>query len=513
MDPDAAPPLVARQITNTPPVRHRSPRAMILGPLAIGVLAIAGWSFGDRLFGLASSPAAPVATPALHPPGSEASAWRALDRNDPLALQHFLATFPNGSFRKAAEGALTLLQSEAWAKIEQSQDVATKLQGLDSFTIRFASGPNTPPGLIEDIARARNDASSLSQAVEQALAMQGFDPGNVDGVISPQTIAAIQRYQKAMSLAVEGKVTPALLSQLEATTNQAAELQQPANGAAPQPIGAISPTAQPNRSAERDPIPSLGPEPAFKDCFVCPQMTLLPLGQGMIGDIGGFGEPDERPVRTIEFKLAVAIGAFEVTNDEWEACENEGGCARLPRAQVAALGTAPVSGVSWRDAKQFAAWLSRKTNKRYRLPSEAEWEYAARAGSVSAYASGDTPENLCAYANHADADAPYQWRNQACRDGFPKSAAPVGSFQPNGFGLYDLAGNVWEWVEDCWHPTYAGAPADASAWTSACVGQDRVLRGGSWAVRAANTRLSYRYAFSPEQRMPFFGFRVVREMN
>ena len=155
--------------------------------------------------------------------------------------------------------------------------------------------------------------------------------------------------------------------------------------------------------------------------------------------------------------------------------------------------------ISWDDAKAFTAWLSRKTGQSYRLPSEAEWEYAARAGTTTAYWWGrdvGSREANC----------------RECNTGSGQQTSPVGSYKPNAFGLYDTAGNVAEWVEDCWHDNYRGAPEDGSAWTT---GQCRLrgLRGGAYDSQAKFVRSSARFRYDSSIRYPANGFRIVRELQ
>ena len=181
-----------------------------------------------------------------------------------------------------------------------------------------------------------------------------------------------------------------------------------------------------------------------------------------------------------------AVGRFEVTFDEWDACLADNGCAgnKSPSDADWGKGTRPVINVSWNDAKEYVAWLSRKAAKPYRLLSEAEWEYAARAGSDKAYTWGDDIGKGKANCRGCGS----QWDN--------KQTAPAGSFPPNAFGLHDMHGNAWEWVEDCWHDSYAGAPSDGSTWTtSSCF--LRVLRGGAWDNTPEDLRSAVRYWINP----------------
>jgi len=187
-----------------------------------------------------------------------------------------------------------------------------------------------------------------------------------------------------------------------------------------------------------------------------------------------------------------AVGKFEVTFAEWDACAAAGGCKHNPGDQGWGRGRRPVINVSWHDAKEYAAWLSRKTGKAYRLLSEAEWEYAARAGTTTRYAFGDTIST---------SQAQY---------GASKTVE-VGSFSANKFGLHDLHGNVWEWVEDAWHANYKGAPIDGSAWSGGDTSY-RVLRGGSWVDFPVGLRSAGRHWLDPDNRYLRFGFRLARTL-
>ena len=176
----------------------------------------------------------------------------------------------------------------------------------------------------------------------------------------------------------------------------------------------------------------------------------------------------------------------------------------------------PVICINWNDATAYAKWLSKKTGKRYRLTTEAEWEYAARGNTGTARYWGGNPDEACKYANVADTTAQAQiqgatsWSVHHCSDGFAYTA-PAGRFQANAFGLYDMLGNVWEWTEDNYHGNYQGAPDDGSAWQGG--GTKRVLRGGSWNSSPPDSRAAIRYASKPEIRFSSFGFRLARSLK
>ena len=212
-------------------------------------------------------------------------------------------------------------------------------------------------------------------------------------------------------------------------------------------------------------------------------------------------DDDEGPLHEVRIDYPLAVGAYAVTFDEWDACVSDGGCGGYrPRDEGWGRGTRPVINVSWDDAQLYVKWLSWKTGKGYRLLSESEWEYVARAGTRTRYWWGDEIGR-----NRANCDrCGSRWNN--------KQTAPVGSFSANAFGLYDVHGNVWEWVEDCGNDSYDGAPEDGSAWVSEdCI--QRVLRGGSWFNRPRNLRSAFRFGNATGDRYGYAGFRVARTLT
>ena len=195
-------------------------------------------------------------------------------------------------------------------------------------------------------------------------------------------------------------------------------------------------------------------------------MVDIPGGTFRMGDLSGEGDEDERPVHTVTVP-AFRMGKYEVTFAQWDACVADGGCGGYrPDDEGWGRGNRPVINVSWDDAQLFIDWLNDKTGGNFRFPTEAEWEYAARAGSTTKYHFGDSESQLCRYANHADSSTDYSNINKTCSDGVGKRTAAVGRYQPNAFGIHDMHGNVWEWVEDCWNDSYIGAPSDGGTWAS-----------------------------------------------
>jgi formylglycine-generating enzyme required for sulfatase activity len=236
----------------------------------------------------------------------------------------------------------------------------------------------------------------------------------------------------------------------------------------------------------------------FRDCPDCPEMVEIPAGKFVMGSSDS-DSPDEKPAHEVHLDKPIAVGKFEITFAEWDACAADGGCLKnkQPRDEGWGRGKHPVVNVSWNDTQEYITWLSQKAGKPYRLLSEAEWEYAARAGTTGKYAFGET---LSAQ----------QAKFSSGRRGIGETAE-VGSYAANAWGLYDMHGNVWEWVEDCYAANYQGAPADGSPRLDPGCGANRVLRGGSWDYDPEDLRSAVRYRLAPYYRVNEIGFRVARQ--
>jgi formylglycine-generating enzyme required for sulfatase activity len=287
----------------------------------------------------------------------------------------------------------------------------------------------------------------------------------------------------------------------------------------------------------------------FRDCDTCPEMVAIPAGTFQMGS--DHVEPmrnnemrPEGPVRTVTIAKPFAAGKYEVTNREFGAfidatgytpalaCQVWGGIDKIdgktwrePDYGRPTAEDEPVVCVSWLDAKVYAAWLSGKTGQRYRLLTEAEWEYAAKGGAKTTWPWGEDAQKICEYANVYDAEGrkdPRQTRDGGdpsapkaeCSDGF-QIVAPVGSFKPNGFGLHDMIGNVWEWTEDCSAPgLYPAGPLDGSA-TPVSMGtcDKRAVRSASWRTRLSRHRPTFRGRDPEATASNIFGFRIARDLN
>ena len=293
----------------------------------------------------------------------------------------------------------------------------------------------------------------------------------------------------------------------------------------------------------------------FRDCPECPEMVVVPSGSFLMGapESEEDSQDDERPVHRVAVQ-SFAVGVYEVTVAEFSSFVDETdystsdfcstwewitrGCPSLPsdystsdackvyvhRDYVAEEwdgfgwrnpgfeqdGSHPVVCVSWHDARAYVNWLSRRTGERYRLLSEAEWEYMARAGTRTAQHWGKEGADQCEYANGADASAGFYWGID-CDDGHSRTAS-VGSYRANAWGLHDVLGNVFEWTADCWNKTYAGAPSDGGAWKSGNCSA-HVLRGGSWSLEPGYLRSAHRNRISSGNRISYLGFRVARTLT
>lgn len=245
----------------------------------------------------------------------------------------------------------------------------------------------------------------------------------------------------------------------------------------------------------------------FKDCDVCPSMVVIAPGSFVMGSPSSESEhkANEEPQHSVSINYSFAVGKFEVTFAEWDACVAAGGCTHRPDDAGWGRGTRPVINVNWDDAQSYVRWLQQKTKKPYRLLNEAEWEYVARAGTTTPFTLGSTINT-----DQANFDGNYTY-NGSSKGSYRQKTVPVGSFSANPFGLYDLAGNVWEWVQDCYQADFKNAPTDGSAIDSNNCSA-RAFRGGSWDSTPVGLRSAYRYSYPPDKRYTILGFRIARNL-
>jgi len=282
----------------------------------------------------------------------------------------------------------------------------------------------------------------------------------------------------------------------------------------------------------------------FKDCPTCPEMVVVPpgnftMGSDVINEMRAGEARPEGPARAVKIGYSFAAGKNEITNGQYRAFIKATGITPSRDCSVGMnqevfeqvdfegplfgkkpADNEPVVCVSWNEAKLYAAWLSGVTGKRYRLLTEAEWEYAARAGSKAKWPWGDNDLDACKYENTFDLDtmagmpagSKVNWEAVKCKDGHAR-IAPVGSYQANAFGLNDMLGNVWEWTEDCSLKLYADKPVDGSAFQVPGVCERRAVRGGSWYTRQDRHRVSFRGRDPATDQAHHFGFRIARDLE
>jgi formylglycine-generating enzyme required for sulfatase activity len=443
----------------------------------------------------------------------EATRRRALrsefsDREWPLVIE--LTNYPNRLLVTATEAAETYVEvaHEAifrrWDKLRQwitaEQEFLIWRSGLEPARRAWVATP----------VEAKNDALLMGIALVKAqswLDKRAEDLSKIDREFIEQSLKReeldrqqrlrLRRQKQRMQILVGVLVIAAIAAVL--WLNRTSLEARVAMLTGPKPL-----------TAERE--RALQPKETFRECDTCPEMVVVPAGEFLMGSPANETDhrSNERPQRRVMIANHLAVSSFEVTFDEWDRCVILGGCALRPDDQNWGRGNRPVINVGWDDAQQYVTWLSGWTGKPYRLLSEAEWEYAARAGSVTAYSWGDDIGK-----NNANCDGcGSRWDN--------RQSAPVGQFAPNPFGLSDMTGNVWEWVEDCYQDSYQGAPADGSARPGPpdC---HHVLRGGSWYNYPKNVRSAIRVEYipgtslnsdpdKPDTPLKSIGFRVARKL-
>ena len=340
--------------------------------------------------------------------------------------------------------------AQAWIdKHEQEPLVVAGGDDADEAPPVVTPPPPSPEAVEQGLGLSRES----KRLVQMGLAAAGYAAGPADGRFGGRTRAALRRWQGSKRKEVTGYLTKAQGEVLAALGREEAQRLR-------------AERKRKEREAEERRKRAQEPGDKFRDCPGCPEMVVVPSGG-----------PSGR---------SFAVGVYEVTFAEWDACVSSGGCGRYrPSDKGWGRGKRPVINVSWNDAQQYVRWLSGRTGEVYRLPSEAEWEYVARAGTRTTYWWGNDIGR-----NRANCDGcGSRWDD--------KQTAPVGSFSPNPFGLYDVHGNVWEWVEDCWKGNCSR----------------RVLRGGSWKFIPRNLRSAYRDGLTTGLRNNIIGFRVARTLT
>ncbi len=366
---------------------------------------------------------------------------------------------------------------------EMGESRARELLQGSAFDAADQRGGGRGRGLLHALAGAL-----LAFAVAEGLSIAAGGGELVTGLLRQTTAVAVPTADEAPD-----RADPA-------ADRAASEVDEvpvdPAGAATPAPAA-----APPGPTAAAAPAPVKPGKPIrdrLDNGLRAPAMMPIPGGTWTMGSERDPLAVEERPAHEVTLK-PFAIGRTEVTFDQYDAFARDTG-RRLPDDNGWGRGKRPVIDVTWNDAQAYARWLSRRTGQRYRLPTEAEWEYAAAGGSADYFWWGYEPGEGRANCFNCGS----KW------DG--RSTAPVDAFAPNPYGLISTAGNVMEWVEDCYHPSYQGAPDDGSAWIEpGC--SERSVRGGAYSKPAATLRTTYRSHFGQKARLPMLGFRLVRELR
>lgn len=400
------------------------------------------------------------------------------------------------------------IELEFWRSIEDSTDASDYEAYLETY----------PNGRFAPLARARaarykkNAAKPPQDSVEPAPPIETLDKeyivltdANLRAGPSSQS-ALVTQVSKGSRLQVTGRVTDGNWFQVKAPTGETAYIYA---GLVSETPPASSPVASPEPSlpsrvprSSQSPISPPAPSSRIEvtelapDCPQCPVMVALPMGSFTMGY--NRGDRSERPEHKVTIKQPFAIGKYEVTTSQWQACVDAGKCSAKP--DTGPTPNSPVRDVSWSDAQQYVRWLSQITQQPYRLPSEAEWEYAARAGSQTRYWWGEQLGS--GRANCKDCGG--EWDQTAPAD--------VGAFPANPFGLHGMSGGVWEWVSDCWNRDHSGAPDDGSSRDRADC-REHVIRGGSWRNDSSYVHSASRFKYDTNVRYVLNGFRVAKSLR
>lgn len=392
---------------------------------------------------------------------------------------------------------------------DRYQDIDALRRELDRGERALKQAEERSSQWVADAPRTSASTEAVAAAPKSPRRSLGFGLGLLAGLALAGIAVAGLWWAGLLALATELPVNPPMAG---------ANSTEPPGSESPQRIPAVAQLQTPAPKPEPEPEPEPAPIPVIDQTLhipeqrvlgthvdplsattaTGPEMIVLNASEFMMGNPLGMADSDARPVRKVSL-TGFMIGAREVTFADYDRFVRDTG-ARRPHDQGWGRGARPVIDVTWDEAQAYTQWLSEQTGQPYRLPSEAEWEYAARAGTTSSYWWGvGSPASraLCM-------DCGTRWDQ--------RSTAPVGSFPPNPFGLFDTAGNVYEWTADCYHHNYSGAPEDGRAWMQPDC-QFRVARGGGFNSPATAMRSHARNRFAADARVDMLGFRVARDLT
>ncbi len=387
--------------------------------------------------------------------------WESVrDSNRPEDYEAYLKAFPEGRFAPLAKARAAYLRKGAGgstaSQLPDIEEVEAAYEAVKTANLR--KGPSAKTALVGSLKKG-------------------------DVVLVTGRVTDRNWYRIQTKTGLSGFVYGELIRKISVAAGAPSS---------PEPVPAKP--VVPKRAQPKVPVAQIK---VFQDCPQCPAMVSLPGDRFIMGDARG--DRTEKPARRVTIGKPFAIGKYEISVGQWNACVLDGGCDYTPEA----AGTnpdAPVWDISWGDAQKYVEWLSARTGKAYRLPTEAEWEYAARGGTKARYWWGS--KLVKGKANCKDCGGDYD----------RKAPVSIDSLGPNPFGLHGTSGGVWEWVQDCWHKDYAGAPKDGSA-RSQDNCRERVLRGGSWRNDSSYVHSASRFKYDADVRYLTNGFRVARSQD
>jgi formylglycine-generating enzyme required for sulfatase activity len=398
--------------------------------------------------------------------------WQSIkDSTDAADYEAYLEAYPNGKFAPLARSRAQRYKKPAPVQAKQPQQAKQAELIITDMNVDY---------VVLRTANIRQEPSANSKRLGE---LKQGSKVQVTGQVSGSNW-----YQVKSATGVMGFVFGDLLMKPAAKPKAPAS---PPPSSEPKPLAA--PTAEPKPAA----MPTTHKSGVVRDCPSCPEMILLPAGTFTMGDNGG--DRSERPAHKVSIKRPFAIGKYEVTTGQWNECVKAGACS-YKAAKAGSDENSAVRDVSWKDAQEYVRWLSQITNQEYRLPTEAEWEYSARANTTSRFWWGSKLGN----GNANCKDCGGEWDR--------KAPANVDAYPANPFGVYGTSGGVWEWVSDCWHKSYKGAPKDGSSWDKPDC-RENVIRGGSWRNDASYIHSASRFKYDANVRYLLNGFRVAKTLR
>ncbi|MBT8039739.1 MAG: SUMF1/EgtB/PvdO family nonheme iron enzyme [Xanthomonadales bacterium] len=483
---------------------------LLLAVFAVLLLSALGYLFLGEEDAEGPTIAAPTEAPEARRSPAEEALWRAaLNADTAYGYQQFVERYPESIHVDQAIVHLERLDHQAWGRAQAESSRGAIESYLETF----------PEGLHAADAELLLNEIQLAEEAEQRQREEAArqDDAAWESARRTRTLGAVDRYLADWpgGLHVDEARDLRALIQRAADDRRAFEAAGKLHDkdAYQAYIDAFPGGAFVAQALEAIDGLTLRPGKSFRDCKDCPTMTVVPAGsywQGANED-APLTLKKETPRRMVTFDMPFAISVFEITFEQWDLCVAAGGCTSTPGDNGWGRGNRPVIMVSWNDAREYTAWLSNLTGQRYSLPSESQWEYAARAGEDGDW-QGGSPAALCEFANVAGGESGFRWQHDGCSDSTALQTLPVGALRANAFGLHDTIGNVAEWTRDCMNLSYLDAPTDGSAWNRG-ICSSRMTRGGSWFTGSREIRLPARFNLKNGDRNDFTGFRVVRAVE